>query len=41
MAVEIKYHKNIFRHAEVDLSANVEENNLVFIYLKFINTEKK
>ena len=41
MAAEIKYHKNIPRHAEVDLSANVEENTLVFRYLEFINPEKK
>ena len=41
MTVEIKYHKNILRHSEVDLSKNVEENTLVFRYLEFINPEKK
>ncbi len=41
MVAEIKYHKNIFRHAEVDLSSNVEENTLVFRYLEYINPEKK
>ena len=41
MVAEIKYNKIIPRHAEVDLSANIEENTLVFRYLEFINPERK
>ena len=41
MVAELDYNKNINRHAEVDLSANKEENTLVFRYLEFINPEKK
>ena len=38
---ELIYNKNVSRHAEVDLSCNVDENTLVFRYLEFINPEKK
>ncbi len=38
---ELIYNKNVSRHAEVDLSCNVDENTLVFRYLEFINPERK
>ena len=38
---ELKYNKKVKNHAELDLSANKEENTLVFRYIEFINPERK
>ncbi len=41
IVAELKYNKKVKNHAELDLSANKEENTLVFRYIEFINPERK
>jgi hypothetical protein len=40
IVAELKYNKKVKNHAELDLSANKEENTLVFRYIEFINPER-
>ena len=40
MMAEIKYKQNVENHAEIDVSANEEQNTLVFRYIELINPPK-